>query len=376
MSYRCGVRTKIYLSVGILARNEEKTIGAALASLFKQSLFPRLAERGLFCEVLCVANGCTDGTEQVAARAIGVRVEGALDEPVGKVVSLAERGRNNAWNQFVHRLSAREAEYLVFMDADIVLRGVDTLWKMLAALEQEPSAHAAVDVPRKDLLFKQRKSLRERLSLAVSQLTRHAPAQLCGQLYCIRAEVARKVYLPRDLAACEDGFIKSLLCTDFLACALTPERIRLADGAEHIFAAYTSAADVFRNQKRQVMGQTIVHILIDNHLKELPETQRACLAETLRHRDEADPAWLKRLIADHLKERRFFWRLYPGFIRYPFRRWLALPVAKRLVCFPAAVARLGFSLVAGFAAWQMLKRGCTDYWPQPERQALTSAEVV
>ena len=62
----------------------------------------------------------------------------------------------------------------------------------------------------------------------MSEMTRAAHGQLCAQLYCIRAEVARNIYLPKDLAACEDGFIKALVCTDFLTHEVKPERVRLA----------------------------------------------------------------------------------------------------------------------------------------------------
>jgi hypothetical protein len=44
-------------------------------------------------------------------------------------------------------------------------------------------------------------SFRDRLALSASQATQSAAAQLCGQHYCIRAEVARNIYLPKDLAA-------------------------------------------------------------------------------------------------------------------------------------------------------------------------------
>src|SRR3954452_17511930 len=135
---------------------------------------------------------------------------------------------------------------------------------MLIALEQNARASVSVDRPCKDIQFKSNKSLRERLSLATSQATLSAEAQLCGQLYCIRAEVARKIYLPKDLAACEDGFIKALVCTDSLTRPLAPERIQVAEGAAHTFEAYTSFPVILRNQRRQIMGQTIVHILVDD----------------------------------------------------------------------------------------------------------------
>ena len=48
------------------------------------------------------------------------------------------------------------------------------------------------EMARKDLEFKRSKSWRERLSLATSRSTLAAEAQLCGQLYAIRAEIARQ----------------------------------------------------------------------------------------------------------------------------------------------------------------------------------------
>ena len=45
-------------------------------------------------------------------------------------------------------------------------------------------------------------------------------------------------------------------------------------GASHIFEAYTSPADILQNQKRQMIGQTVVHILVDKYLKSLPAADR------------------------------------------------------------------------------------------------------
>ena len=65
-------------------------------------------------------------------------------------------------------------------------------------------------------------------------MTGSASAQLCGQLYCIRAEVARNIYLPKDLCACDDGFIKALVCTDFLTQAAATLAAPSAIGATNI----------------------------------------------------------------------------------------------------------------------------------------------
>jgi hypothetical protein len=252
------------------------------------------------------------------------------------------------------------------MDADIVIHQNETLWNMLAVLDQDFRANVSVDVPCKDIGLKPRKSLRDRLSLSASQATLAAPAQLCAQLYCIRAEIARKIYLPKDLAACEDGFIKALICTDLLSHEVWPERICAAEEAAHTFEAYTSPLAILRNQKRQILGQTIVHILVDQYLPGL-RGSREGMAELLRRKDTEDPSWLKRLIAEHLRRTRFFWRLHPGLPGLRFKRLRQLSPAKRWLCLPAAVTGTVVSFVASLLAYTALKRGCTDYWPQATR---------
>jgi glycosyltransferase involved in cell wall biosynthesis len=358
-----------YVSLGIIAWNEAESLPATLESLFRQSLFAELLGRKRVCELICVANGCTDRTAAVAAEVFArqSREHPAREGFRCRVEELAKRGKVNAWNQFVHSLSSREARFLFLMDADIRIAPPETLWNMLLALEADGDANVTVDRPCKDISLKRRHSVTERLSLAASQLAGSAPAQLCGQLYCIRAEVARNIYLPEDLAACEDGFIKALVCTDFLAHAASPKRIRLAMGAAHTFEAYTSPGAILRNQKRQIMGQTIVHVLVDQYLRRLPGPARARMAETLKELEAADPGWLKRLISEHLRRTRFFWRLYPGLLGHRFRRLAAQRGVHRLTCLPAALAGVSVALVSSVLAHRALKRGCTDYWPRSQR---------
>jgi hypothetical protein len=362
----------VQASLAIFAWNEERGIAAMLDSFFNQTLFGELNKRGTVCEVICVPNGCTDSTASVAER---VFEEQNRTHPHAasfslRVANLIERGKLNAWNQFVHSLSAAEAKFMFMMDADILLHRADTLWNILLTLERHPFAHVAVDLPRKDIHFQQRPSLRERMSLAASRVTLSTQAQLCAQLYCIRTQVARNIFMPRDLCACEDGFIKSLVCTDFVTHDPWPDRIRVADDAEHIFEAYTSPRAILKNQKRQIMGQTIVHILVDGALQRLPLSQRRHLGETLKTRESADPDWLKRLIAAHLKRIRFFWRLYPGLLGHSFARLRSLSLINKLACLPAAAARCGAQLLSSFLAHRALKNGCTDYWPRSDKGSL------
>src|SRR5439155_6031526 len=136
---------------------------------------------------------------------------------------------------------------------------------------------------------------------------------------------------------------------------VVPARIQVADEAEHTFEAYTSPAAIFKNQKRQMIGQTIVHILLDKYLRELPPTERESPGEKLRQNEKADPMWLKRRIAEHLERTRFFWRLYPGLLSHRFKRLARLSPAKRVFCFPAAAVGFLGALVSSFAAHRFLK---------------------
>jgi glycosyltransferase involved in cell wall biosynthesis len=354
------------IAIGIIARNEESGIGPTLRSLFEQSLFEELARRGWKCEILCLANDCTDRTVPVVSEIFNRQMREHPHRYAfhARVLELSERGKLNAWNHFVHSASAKEAQFLFLMDSDILIHRRETLFAMLRTLENDRQANVSVDIPCKDILFRRRRSIWDRLSLAASRLTASAEAQLCGQLYCIRAGIARNIYLPRDLAACEDGFIKSLVCTDFLTRPAESRRIRAADGAAHIFDAYASPATIVRNQKRQIIGQTIVHVLVDGYLKGRPINERSRLAETLREKDRTDPAWLKRLIHQHLQQTRFWWRLYPGMASQGFKRLNRLKVRERLRCLPAALAGSSLALVSGLLAFESLKSGSTDYWPQ------------
>jgi len=365
------------VSIGVIAWNEEAGIGAMLESVFQQTLFAELARRGRPCEILCLTNGCTDRTPEVVAE---IFARQSRDHPEAanfscRVHDLTERGKINAWNRFVHSFSARDAKYLFLMDADILIHPRETLWNMVDTLEKNREASVSVDLPCKDIASKNRKTLWDRVSLGASQMTGSASAQLCGQLYCIRSEAARNIYLPRDLCACDDGFIKALVCTDFLTHQVWPWRIVAAAEAAHTFEAYVSPAGVLKNQKRQMIGQTIVHILIDTYLNKLPPSQRTKLARALTEKEQADPDWLKRLIAGHIRRTRFWWQLYPGLLSHRFKRLATLNRFKRIACFPAALAGFLLALVSSYLAYASLKKGATDYWPRAERGRMKEFEL-
>ena len=78
-----------------------------------------------------------------------------------------------------------------------------------------------------------------------------------------------------------------------------------------------------------MIGQTTVHVLIE-HLRTMPESDRANLGETLRRNDARDPDWLRRLIDAHVARPRRFWRLFPGILGFRWRRLARMRGGRRL----------------------------------------------
>lgn len=342
--------------------------GNSLESLFGQSLFQELSARGESCEVLCIPNGCTDRTAEIAA---AVFAEQAKSHPfanafAASVRDMREAGRNHTWNAFVHDLSSRETEFLFLMDSDILFNRPETLFNMYRTLLENSEVQIASDQPIKDVSLKPRKSWRDRISLATSDMNRAAQGQMTGQLYCIRAEVARRLYLPKDLGI-DDGFIKAIVCTDFFSNELHPGRIVVAENASHVYEAYTSAGELLKNQKRQMIGQTIVHVLVE-YLKTLPQPQRTNLADTLRQTEETSPDWIARLVAEHLLRVRHFWRLFPDALSFRFKRWSRLRGTKRVTHFPATLVGFAMTMIACAQAHQHFKRGKMHFWPKAARE--------
>jgi len=360
----------ITLSIGIMAWNEEAAIRPMLASLFEQSLFAHLVARDERCEIICLANGCTDRTVPVAL-AIFAQMEREHPARHGlqlRVVDLPTPGRNNAWNRFVHEFSAREARFICLMDADIVFNRIDTLQLVVGELERNPRLGGASDLPVKNIAGKARPSWRERLSLATSDLTDTIPGRLNGMLYCLRAEIARNLYLPRDVLANDDGFFKAAICTDFFRAPLDPGRVVTVRAATHLYEPYLSLRDVLNNQKRQMIGQATVHVIV-KFLRTLPESDRARLAATLRQLESRDPDWLKKLITDHVARTRWFWRLFPGILGFRWQRLARLRGGRRLTHLPATVAGFALTLAGCWQAARFLRRGVSNYWPKRARPA-------
>lgn len=291
----------MHLVIGILAWNEEGSIGGTIRSLGHQTLFAEVAGEGGTVEVIIVPNACTDGTAAVAEAAIEnhIRLHAST---TARVESLAEGGKSNAWNVLVHSLAPAETDFFVLMDADIELLTEDTLARMWRTLRENPHAQITTDLPVKHVARKERLSLRERFLVGAGSMTQSASGQLTGQLYCARGAALREIRIPKGLIV-DDGFIKQMVCTRGFSEASDPTRIVRAEGASHVFECYTRLRDIWNHQIRQAVGHTLYTYFTAYVRAKVPE--RPVYAAVHRLCAE-DPDWLVKFAREEIR-RRGFW---------------------------------------------------------------------
>ena len=341
------------ISIGILAWNEEEVIGATLRSLFDQSLVRELVGTGHRLEVVVVPNGCSDGTAAQAARALST---GSADLPsrqfVWSIHALPQPGKENAWNRYVHHLSNQEADFIFMMDADIRFTHRDTLKNMVLALEGDSHAWIATDLPQKHILLKAHKTLFDRISLGVGEMTQAAQAQLTGQLYSARGPVLRRIHMPPGLIV-EDGFIKHMVCTDMFTRASDSRRIIRAQNASHVFESYTRIADIYNNQRRQQIAQTI-YVYLRNYLKAHVGGKDAGLI--IADNNERDPDWYRKLIKERVSQGGW-WVMYQGAFSVRFARLRNLSIFQAILKLPIALVAFLMDVIILVAANNRLKSG-------------------
>jgi hypothetical protein len=253
----------------------------------------------------------------------------------------------------VHELSRPDADVLILADADILFHGEHTLRGMVGLLESDPHVLAATDEPIKDIALKARLGIGERISIAMAGMTKAAPGQLTGQLYAARASALRRIVMPAGLII-DDGFIKQMLCTDFLRQPLDHSRIRRAENAAHVFEAYTRLSDILPNQRRQAAGHALYTMLRDQlkAVLEAGEDPESWLKEKCR----AEPDWFREEVRRRVAEAGF-WVMPPGMVAARWRRWWRLPARAKPTAFPALVAGSFIDAVTLFWANQTLRQG-------------------
>ena len=321
------------IAIGIMAYNEEKNISTTISSLSEQTLFEMPAHS---VAVHVVPNGCRDATADRAREALDCfskkhpRASVAVNE-------VAQAGKANAWNHFVHGFSAPDAEALLLLDADIQFGERECLARVVDALVANPQAVVAVDLPLKDITAKTNLSLREKMSVSASQLQVAGTPKIAGSLYLARAAALRGFWMPLGLIV-EDGFVKAMLLTDSFRKPEDTGAIVRAAGATHYFEAVTGFQAWFKHERRLVNG-TAVNILLFAFIVDLVQKGKNP-GDVIRTNNESNPAW----VADLAKSYR---GVLPGaaeFVFQPLQKLGSQPLAKRITMAPVALLRAALNM--------------------------------
>ena len=342
----------MFVSIGILAWNEASEIDAVIRSLFTQTLLKKPCDPSIRVEVVCVPNGCTDNTAQVARQTF----EACLAETLGshiacKVFEISEAGKCNAWNRYVHDFASPDAEFMFLMDADIWFDDPGTFETMLKGLIADPHAQVAVDAPIKHIENKKQKSLLDWLSLMFTDSSKNGPPMICGQLYCGRAQTLRSIWMPRGITI-DDGFLTKLIWTNQLRTSNDFSRIIRVPNASHVFGAYTSLRDVFLHQRSLAVGSALNSFVYDYLKKQIPHEGAGM---RIRELNNDDPAWLEKLVCEKLVYRRDLFRM--RWCRSPrYRHYSRQKGLFRLKGLPAVLVGIIMDNLVNLAAWRLISQ--------------------
>lgn len=240
------------IDICLFAHNEAKTIATVLSDLLQQSLF---TDENLDWRLVVMANGCSDDTAECAER--WKSAQDARFAQRIEIVTIAKSGKSRSWNIFTQQLLRPRADVVIFMDADIRLVEDDTLAILAEGLATRPELKVFVSRPVKDI---QHFNLKVGpIGWLINQgggMLDDFRTSISGQLYAVRAEMAKTIAMPIGLPV-EDGFLREMILTDLLS---RPEDLSRIDGQEsafHVYESLRTVSQLVRHQKRIVVGSAI-----------------------------------------------------------------------------------------------------------------------
>jgi glycosyltransferase involved in cell wall biosynthesis len=353
----------VLICIGILAWNEEALITATLESLFHQTVFAgdQPASEHHW-HILVVPNGCRDRTAAVARDTLVRLCAGMPAERVTwDVHELAEPGKSNAWNALVHELAPPASGMFVMMDADIEFGSERTVENCVRALLQDGCADAVVDLPLKDVVKKSRRTWLETISASASEFSTSGPPAISGQFYCARAEVLRRIWMPRGLSV-EDGFLTAMVMTDCFRAPIDPRKLVRAADASHYYETLTTLRAIFHHELRIVVGTATNCYFLWDFLRFATDPVGGGAGELIRHALDRDPNWYAAFIRNSVQTRGF-WVLPGGMLLRRLHHFSASrgrPWWRRIAVLLAGMA---MDLPVMLAANRQLKgRGAIGFW--------------
>lgn len=164
-----------FITIGIVARNEERSIGEALSSLLKAVDFC-LKRRELKVDIFVVINGTSDNTEAVVRNVLS-KVKGDFisfriyNTPVASKTKALNHIRNNAMT-----------DHIIFMDADILLKE-NCIFNLIEGYERAGcKIVSAIGMPRKTFYFN---PIKAKLAIKMIEYATREGPRVDGAMYLI-----------------------------------------------------------------------------------------------------------------------------------------------------------------------------------------------
>jgi glycosyltransferase involved in cell wall biosynthesis len=280
--------------IAVLAHNEERRIGACLASL------PG-AEADLAIHV--VVNGSSDHTAAIARAAAEGRANLFVHD-------YAEPGKARSWNRFLFEDLAAFSPVHVFVDGDAQV-APGSIEALAAALDAHPQANAASALP-----LNGRNAAAYRAALVAGH-------GLFGDLYALRGDFlarmrAGAIRLPLDLVG-DDSLVGALAKTDLEAEACWDDsRVVPCAAAGFYCEAGSLRPASLRRQYKRLVSYSVRHF------------QNRIVSEIMR---TDGPAGLPERLAD------FYPEWLPRFAPRPERWWFDRAALARMVAATRAAPR-------------------------------------
>ena len=346
------------ISIGLLAHNEENTITFIINQIFSQDIFQNPDYQIQFA---VVANGCTDNTVDIAEQLISAHVDSTGQ--FSQVVNLAQAGKSNAWNHFVHTVAWQDTSYLVLVDADIEFGSAQVIRKLVESLSTDHNAVVAVDIPKKDVVKNPNKNLFSKILLKASELRKNkSHKEITGQLYCIRYKTAKTIHMPIGLPV-EDGFLRAMIVTENFKHADDNSKITLAPDTCHYFKALSSPIELYKHEKRIMLGSAI-NSMIYKYLWENVAKKDEDAGWLIQELNANQPRWLLSLIEDY-KSQHGFW-VVPKSLALKHTTNIIYgkqPIIKKIFFFPIALAAtLVLIVISVHVNIFLLKNNGIGYW--------------
>ena len=339
----------IQVAIGVLARNEAATIGALLQDLARQTL---LDSPLVSVSVAVIANACSDATAHVAREAFK---GDAFRNVATSVHEIAQAGKSNAWNEFVHRIANKNTEFAFFLDADIRIPQNGDLLLLLKSLIASSEAVVAVDRSVKDLEFERPRGISEWLIKKATGTANDTRTAIAGALYCVRYAAVEEIWMPLGLPG-EDGFLRAMLLTSSFAHEEQLRRHLFVDGPYHVFESMRDAKSVLQHNVRLAIG-TAVNILLFGELRKV-RADGQDVAAYIRSRNSAKPDWVNELVKQRLETSYF-----PLHLPFLLRRLQQPTSWASLKAFTKAVFGTAFDLVVFVKATSLMRKGAgAGYW--------------